>query len=756
MFLASTHAGDIGRARTRDPRVKSKKNVEMNLSIADFAAVMLQAKRAKRIALIACALLTGGVVYSNPTSVVCSKPGGTANVSACWKSVSGTRSIQIEDLIGIADIGGSDTGLFISPAGDRIAFQVRQMQVSTNDHQITWLVVPFAGGRPTRLASGGELITAIDDDGTNNGNPAEPFGAWSPDGKWFAYLRKTNGEVQIWRVRLDELQEEQVTHSIGDVASFTWISDETIAFKIALESKYEATEMQQARDEGFVWDEAFWPRYAWLPRFQRNKDSSVWVVDARTHKVEKAQPRDAALFADKVTPTSLQLRPYARVVVRDRHRRSVASLEALDPSRRGDDPPLTVVVSKLPDGHSAAVCSAMECTGRIKQVWWSNESDRLYFLRKEGHSASLSSIYEWEIGSQKIRHIQTTPNWLGDDCVVVIHTAICMLEDLTTPRRLAAIDLKLGTITTIYDPNPKFSALSKPAIERLDWRDSFGNETMAHLVFPLEYQPGKRYPLAIVQYRSNGRFLRGGTGSEYPIEVFASQGFFVLSWDRPEFRDAATHLSMDDLTRFVFSHQRDQQSALSALESIIDYLSDRELIDPLRVGITGLSNGASNAYIGLIHSKRFATAALSQGSSDPLHYYLLSLNYRRGVQSLSGMPRPDNTDGAQSWWKYGSLALNVENIKAPIMLHISDSELGGAMQTVAALQDASKPFEAYVYPDEFHIKHQPRHLMKSMERTVDWFNFWLRNTEDSRTEKNVQYLRWRKMRSAMGKAANAE
>lgn len=57
--------------------------------------------------------------------------------------------------------------------------------------------------------------------------------------------------------------------------------------------------------------------------------------------------------------------------------------------------------------------------------------------------------------------------------------------------------------------------------------------------------------------------------------------------------------------------------------------------------------------------------------------------------------------------------------------------------------------DMYVFPDEPHIKFQPRHKLAAYERNVDWFRFWLQGYEDPNPAKRPQYARWRQMRSAM-------
>ncbi|MGN6790175.1 MAG: Atxe2 family lasso peptide isopeptidase, partial [Rhodanobacteraceae bacterium] len=57
--------------------------------------------------------------------------------------------------------------------------------------------------------------------------------------------------------------------------------------------------------------------------------------------------------------------------------------------------------------------------------------------------------------------------------------------------------------------------------------------------------------------------------------------------------------------------------------------------------------------------------------------------------------------------------------------------------------------DAYVFPDEAHIKFQPRHKLAVYERNVDWFRFWLQGYEDPDPAKRAQYAHWQEMKKAL-------
>ena len=57
--------------------------------------------------------------------------------------------------------------------------------------------------------------------------------------------------------------------------------------------------------------------------------------------------------------------------------------------------------------------------------------------------------------------------------------------------------------------------------------------------------------------------------------------------------------------------------------------------------------------------------------------------------------------------------------------------------------------DLYVFPNEPHLKFQPRHKLAVYERNVDWFRFWLQGYEDPNLVKKQQYVHWREMRDAV-------
>src|SRR3546814_2436539 len=61
----------------------------------------------------------------------------------------------------------------------------------------------------------------------------------------------------------------------------------------------------------------------------------------------------------------------------------------------------------------------------------------------------------------------------------------------------------------------------------------------------------------------------------------------------------------------------DRRSLLSSILTGVGQVVARGIADPSRIGITGLSDGASSARFALINSRVFSAAAISQSSLEP-------------------------------------------------------------------------------------------------------------------------------------------
>jgi hypothetical protein len=256
----------------------------------------------------------------------------------------------------------------------------------------------------------------------------------------------------------------------------------------------------------------------------------------------------------------------------------------------------------------------------------------------------------------------------------------------------------------------------------------YGLPAFGHLVLPPNYEPGTALPLIVVQYTTRG-FLRGGTGDEYPIFLFAAHGFAVLSLQAPPvFYSSLADRRWKTWQEAEIENTRGWRERWSTLSSLLAGISRAEAtisIDPKRIGITGLSDGATTVQFALVHAQeRFAAAAMSSCCMEPG-----SIRIEGGIgfyELLKSAGYPTLARDDPAMWKDISLSANASTQKTPILMQLSEHESSLGLEAYSHLKDSGTPVEMFVFPDEYHVKSQPAHRAAIYQRNLDWFSFWLR------------------------------
>jgi dipeptidyl aminopeptidase/acylaminoacyl peptidase len=657
------------------------------------------------------------------------------------------RQLTAEDLVELRDIGPADAESFaaplfaVSPDGRRAAFQLRRADAAANAYCLAMIVVDLApGGHPVIVDRGGEIILlTIDNAGTADfptGIPSVITPRWSPDSRWIAFLKRAAGSTQVWRAAADGSGSTPVTHAPTDVVDFR-ISADGRDIIFATRPGVEKQKLAIAREglTGYHFDDRWAPvdgnhpfPVPPIPRF-------VQVADIATGLVRSAKPAEAALLE------------------------SASELIATqgEPARGAPGAPVWISATGLTGGAQAnslhartrdgsvATCTRKECEGAT-DPWLLPSRDRVRFFRREGWARATTAIFEWAPRSGSVRRLYMTDDVLAD-CAPTGETLICLRDSSLAPRRLERLNPDTGARELLFDPNPEFANFKLGRVERLHWRNALGLEAIGDLVLPVGYRRGRRYPLVVVQYQTRG-FLRGGTGDEYPIQLFANRGYAVLSVQRPVpvaiVRGART---FDEGNRLNLDGFSDQKSVFSSLETGVKIAVARGIADPHRLGITGLSNGATTAVWALLHSSLFSAAAMSSCCFDTdLAMWVgpvTARTYREvGYPGLLGRNSP--------FWRDIALSANAQRMRTPVLLQLADYEYLNALESYTALRESGSPIDMFVFPREYHNKSLPAHRLAVYGRSLDWFDYWLRNIRSMDPERQAELEHWDDLRRSIG------
>ncbi len=655
------------------------------------------------------------------------------------------RSITAIDLVRLRDVGGPDSAnpdmpgpLAVSPDGRSVAFVLTRADPATNGYCRALVVQSLDGKSGIRIVDrgGAYLMTEIAVRGlfTRIGPPATVTPVWSPDGQWIAYLKRIDGRTGISLVRADGEGAARDIAGTTDVEALLWPEPGALLFatrpaRAAVDAAIEA----EGRS-GWLYDARILPNVGARPQVRpADAPREIHALDPVAGTASAATPAQREAF-DRMEAA------WSGTVARSRAGWT-ATLESTAPSPFS---PRRLILHD-PAGRSVA-CAGEACSGRLSLLFWDGAGSSLVFQRRDGWNNARTSFYAWRPGHVPPRRILTTDDTI-QGCVPAQAEWVCLYENARTPRRLILFDPATGRNRLLFDPNPEFRDLDLGTVTRLEWRNDRGLEAWGDLVLPPGHRPGAKLPLVVVQYHSRG-FLRGGTNDEYPIYLLAAHGFAVLSLERPT-AIASLYPDLSSNEAMIAANQKDwaeHRSLFSSLMTGIDAAIATGTVDPARIGLTGLSDGATLTRFALINSHRFAAAAIStccvEGRTAMTYggIALADANARLGYPATI---RPD-----PGFWASMSLAQNATRIDTPLLLQLADSEYLFALESVQALREAGKPVEMRVFPDEFHGKWQPVHRLAVYTRAVDWFAFWLRGEVDPDPAKQAQFARWQAMRAA--------
>lgn len=648
------------------------------------------------------------------------------------------RPVTSRDLLSLRD----PEGVSISPDGKQIAFVAGQAIAGTNGYRSGLFVVASEGDKPVR--SFGSAGTPHWDD-MNQWVPEVP--QWSSDSRQISYrMRMSDSEhFQVWGWDAATGARQQISHVNGDVEMYRWVADGTA---IILEVQTPPSDAQIANwaEHGMLLDAEISP-YRGVPvlaqKSQARQTHEYWIHDSETgierratlEEIRKWFPRAENEASETVAGTKTSASEKYKIVDANPSPdgKKVAYLYLVD------DPTVSKKWCRRLLIRPNAASELVEVTPDsyfVDQYWWSADGSMLYFTERAGLGRS-----PWleEMGNDlrpRLLYKTDRPEFLSYFSSDAPGQRFgCLSENNTSPPEIAVLDVVSQQLTKLVDLNPEFRWLRLSPAERMEGTNRLGEDWYAYLVKPLDYVDGRKYPLVVTTYRSGDYFLRGASGDENPIQVYAEKGFVVLSFDVGRPRNVRPGEFGDKLL--------DWASPVASIESAVERLVARGLVDRERVGISGFSHGEEIAGYAITHTRLFRAASGAQ-MYDPCFYGLAGELWHElfAKWGLAGW-----TEGStKHYWQQIAITMNADKVHTAILQNLSDTEYIGDMPTYRALKDLGKPIEVYIYPNELHVRNQPKHKLEIYDRNVDWFSFWLMDEEDSDPTKAEQFARWRSLR----------
>ncbi|MDT8068489.1 MAG: prolyl oligopeptidase family serine peptidase [Terriglobia bacterium] len=323
--------------------------------------------------------------------------------------------------------------------------------------------------------------------------------------------------------------------------------------------------------------------------------------------------------------------------------------------------------------------------------------------------------------------------------------AIGLREDISMPPNLVVGDLISDRTHVITDWNPEYENFALGEIEKISWVNKYGVKCSGYLIKPVGYTSAKKYPLVVMNRARESFFVSDGSyTTAFPPQVLAGHGFAVLMTEY--------FFDVKELPQGFPGGLAEAYNWMAMVESGIDTLVSRGIVDRARVGLIGFSRTSWKTDFMLTHSD-FQFAAVSSADGGIYNYGSYWFHNHSGVmndaESVMGGPPYGKT--LDNWLKYAP-AFNASNVRCPLLMeytghgHLPYGPIG-AFEFFTALYRQDKPVELYFYPLGDHPLDTPLERVASLQRNVDWFRFWIQSYEgQSPSYDPDQFQRWRELR----------
>ena len=657
------------------------------------------------------------------------------------------RTPTMREMIELTDL----SSVAISPDGRMVVFRQETASIERNAHDLAWFVVPVDGSTPPRrLADAGEGAWL-------NGTLLSEPPIWSADSRYILYRATIGSEVQVWRAAADGSEVARLTSEPGNVIDMIrGVDGRAVTYRVGPSRDDVVRAENKEYDEGVLIDARVDPSRPLYRggridgRRATERLAGFWFGHAGLLADHAPQVRTvviaSGLARDATAAEAARLAPAPQAFDKLDGKLLVARVASGD--GRGTAYVLSsgatheLLVAKGSGLDGAIRCDAPACTGqRIRSVTWQQGADALVFETRD--AAGNSSLHRWDVKSAAADALAVGQGLLngGRDqtqgCAISVRKIVCVAAAADEPPHLIAIDSTTAEVRVLARPNPALSA-GVPRFTPISWHDRKGRRFTGQLLRP-ESTSGP-VPLFVTYYACSG-YLRGGLGDEFPLRALAERGIAALCINRYPAPDGNG------------KNTEAYAIAQSGIEAVVDELARTGVVDRSKVGMGGVSFGGETTIWIAMHTNLLSAMSIANVLLTPTYYWFNAVAGREIPEVLRtgwGLGDPDHD---RRGWRELSPAFNADRIQAPLLMQLPEQEYRPNVELLARLQRAGRPVELWAFPDEVHIKWQPRHRLAANERNLDWFRYWLQGWSDPDSTKAAQYQRWQAYGPAVGPGA---
>jgi dipeptidyl aminopeptidase/acylaminoacyl peptidase len=561
---------------------------------------------------------------------------------------------------------------------------------------------------------------------------------WTPDGRQLWYSR--------FRLRADSEQQEMLDQGVRHEDSKmlgTSVRDVERAVRL-LGEELHVVDKQSGSDRviRFVGSDI----QGDLGAFQSNAGETVWIdtrhIQYRLLDVASGQRRFSLWRTDVVNGETVEL----KIDSTDELFYSAPTKEGLLTVRSVDGKPRRLVDIGL-DGRVLADYGpvAFSYIGGTYGVWRDQAHDRWVFATD---FIDHDGLMRFPAGSKSDALGNIAGHLSACAFNLDLSFGACSRENIGLAPELVSVSPVTGKAEILDRPNARYDQIEPLRTVPGHWVNRFGYQNTGYITYPRHYVSGNKYPAIVVTHSrdAGNKFLQDALQWEFPIQVFAERGYFVLSVNEPapHSDDPNTHIPTESQSGIARQQFIQAYNPLASLEAAAGALVDSGDVQPSEIGIAGYSRGSDMTRFAISHSSVFSAASSANNSFfDASVYWAGSEFVRNAYKELLG-GSPFDPRAYPNYLEFSPSA-RAKEFAGPLLQQFSVVESTYALELDQLLKDSRVPTELFLFSSEAHLFWNPRHRAAAMAQNLEWFDYWLLGRRDPDMKKVQQYARWDEM-----------
>ncbi|GAB3176135.1 S9 family peptidase [Telluribacter humicola] len=615
----------------------------------------------------------------------------------------------------------------VSPEGKWVAYVVSAVDTAKNKRNADLWMVSWDGKETIQLTHSPD---------------GESQPRWSPDGKYLSFVssRGDLDQSQIWLMDRRGGEAKKVTDFKHELQAYTWSPD---GKKLLLEVK----QLVDTSTNKKVPDPIVTDRYKFkqdVEGYLRREPIHLYLFDIATKKIDSLTTGPYNETSAVWSPNGSQI-AFVSNRTEDPDRNVNSDIWVMD-ARPGATP------RKLTTWAGSDSSPRWSPDG--KQIAYIRSSSEAYTMYGQPHLAVVPAAGGTpKVLSQTLDRDVANHRWTPDG-----HALVALVDD-DRQSYIAQFDIKSGKMTKLASGERAYYDLEKhsggnwltsmsephvPAelyaleagktrrltyhhddflaplqlakVEAFTSRSKDGTQVSSLLFLPHDAPAGKKLPLIV--FIHGGPVAQDDWGFDLSRQMLASAGYAV----------AAVNYRGSNGRGLAYT------GAISAdwgnlevmdLLGAVDYLVEKGIADPGRLGVGGWSYGGILTNAVIATTDRFKAAASGAGVSFQLSMYGVDQYI---LQNENELGRP--WEGIEKYLKIGFPLLHADRIKTPTLYMVGEKDFNvpavGTEQMYQALKSLGVPTQLVIYPNQFHGLTVPSYQKDRFERYIDWFGKYLK------------------------------